>query len=152
MLRRTPVLILLVLCTAHTLMAITSLFSNTHMVWTLLVEITLPLCSPYSSATTMVYWHDRSLKRFIFQSAINFYSQKKWTITFAPSEKTSFWRRPNREPCPTLTNFSFFPHSKMFSKSENFLLNNTLYLELKFFDLPDPEGPTPSTSRPWCFS
>ena len=76
--------------------------------------------------------------------------QNKWTITFAPSEKISF-RRPNREPCPTVTNFNFFPHSKMFSKTENFLLNNTLYFEIKFTDLPDPEGATPSTSNPWCF-
>ena len=45
--------------------------------------------------------------------------QNKWTITFAPSEKISF-RRPTREPLPTLMNFDFFPHSKMFSKTENF--------------------------------
>ena len=50
--------------------------------------------------------------------------QNKWTTFFAPSEKISF-RRPTREPCPTLTTFNFFPHSKMFSKTENFLSNNT---------------------------
>ena len=50
--------------------------------------------------------------------------QNTWTITFQPSEKIPF-RRPTREPCPTLTNFNFFPHSKMFSTTENFLLNNT---------------------------
>ena len=50
--------------------------------------------------------------------------KKKWTITFAPTEKISI-RRPTREPCPTLTNFNFFPHIKMFSKTENFLLSNT---------------------------
>ena len=33
--------------------------------------------------------------------------QNKWTITFARREKISF-RRPTREPCPTLTNFNFF--------------------------------------------
>ena len=43
-----------------------------------------------------------------------------WTITFAPSENMSF-RRPTREPCPTLTNCNFFRHSKIFSKTENFL-------------------------------
>ena len=42
--------------------------------------------------------------------------QNKWTITFAPSEKISF-RRPTREPYPTLRNFNFFPHSKMLSKT-----------------------------------
>ena len=51
--------------------------------------------------------------------------QNKWTITFAPSEKISF-RRPTGEPLPTLMNFNFFPHSKMFSKTENFLLNDAL--------------------------
>ena len=68
--------------------------------------------------------------------------QKKWTIAFAPSRNISF-RGPTREPCPTPTNFNFFPHSKMFSKTENFLLNNTLNLDIKFTDLPDPEGTTP---------
>ena len=70
--------------------------------------------------------------------------QNTWTITFALSERISF-RRPTREPLPTLMNFNFFPHSKMFSKTENFLLDNTLYLEIKFTDLPDPEGATPSS-------
>ena len=74
-------------------------------------------------------------------------TQNKWAITFAPSEKIPF-RRPTREPCPTLTNFNFFPHSKMFSTTENFLLDNTLYLEIKFTDLPDPEGATPSSFNP----
>ena len=45
--------------------------------------------------------------------------QNTWTIIFAPSEKISF-RRPTREPLPTQMNFNFFPHSKMFSKTENF--------------------------------
>ena len=76
--------------------------------------------------------------------------QNKWTITFAPSEKI-FLRRPTREPLPTLMNFNFFPHSKMFSKTETFFLDNTLYLEIKFTDLPNPEGTTPSSSNPWCF-
>ena len=76
--------------------------------------------------------------------------QNTWTITFAPSERISF-RRPTREPLPTLMNFNFFPHSKMFSKTENFLLDNTLYLEIKFTDLPDPEGATPSSFNPRCF-
>ena len=52
--------------------------------------------------------------------------QNNWTITFAPSEKISFGRL-TRKPCPTLTNFNFFQHRKMFSKTENILLNNTLY-------------------------
>ena len=43
-----------------------------------------------------------------------------WTISFAPSERISF-RRPTREPLPTLMNFNLLLHSKMFSKSENFL-------------------------------
>ena len=73
--------------------------------------------------------------------------QNKWTITFTPSEKAPF-RRRTREPHPTLTNFNFFPHSKMFSKTENFLLDNILYLEIKFTDLPDPEGATPSSFNP----
>ena len=73
--------------------------------------------------------------------------QNKWTTTFTPSERTPF-RRPTREPHPTLTNFNFFPHSKMFSKTENFLLDNILYLEIKFTDLPDPEGATPSSFTP----
>ena len=73
--------------------------------------------------------------------------QNKWTITYTPSEKAPF-RRPTREPHPTLTNFNFFPHSKVFSKTENFLLDNTLYLEIKFTDLPDPEGATPSSFNP----
>ena len=73
--------------------------------------------------------------------------QNRWTITFASSGKISS-RRPTREPCPTLLNFSLFPHSKMFSKTENFLSNITLYLENKFTDLPNPEGTTLSTSQP----
>ena len=71
MLPKTPILNIIVLCTAHTIMAITSLFSFTHMVWTLLLEITPQLCSPYSPATTMIYWCGRSPKRFTSQSAIN---------------------------------------------------------------------------------
>ena len=67
--------------------------------------------------------------------------QNTWTIAFATSEKISF-RRPTREPLPTLMNFNFFPHSKMLSKTENFLLNDTLYLEIKYTDLPNPEGAT----------
>ena len=51
--------------------------------------------------------------------------QNTWTISFAPSDRLSF-RRPTREPLPTLMNFNFFPHSKMFSKTENFLSDNTL--------------------------
>ena len=66
--------------------------------------------------------------------------QNTWTITFAPSEKISF-RRPTKEPLPTLMNINFFPHSKMFSKTENFLLKNTLHLEIKFTNLPDPGAP-----------
>ena len=73
--------------------------------------------------------------------------QNTWTITFAPSERISF-RRPTREPLRTLMNFNFFPHSKMFSKTENFLLDNTLYLETKFTNLPDPEGATPPSFNP----
>ena len=53
--------------------------------------------------------------------------QNKWNITFAPSEKIPI-RRPTREPLPTLMNFNFFPHSKMFSKTEDFLSKITLYL------------------------
>ena len=70
-----------------------------------------------------------------------------WTISFAPSDRISF-RRPTTDPLPTLMNFNFFPHSKMFNKTENFLLDNTLFLEIKFTDLPDPEGATPSSFKP----
>ena len=73
--------------------------------------------------------------------------QNTWTITFSPSEKIPF-RRPTREPLPTLMNFNFFSHSKMFSKTESFLLNDTSNLEIKFTDLPNPEGATPFTLRP----
>ena len=73
--------------------------------------------------------------------------QNTWTISFAPSDRISF-RRPTRDPLPTLMNFNFFPHSKMFSKTENFLLDNTLNLEIKFTDLPEPEGATPSSFNP----
>ena len=73
--------------------------------------------------------------------------QNAWTISFAPSDRISF-RRPTRDPLPTLMKLNFFPHSKMFSKTENFLLDNTLYLEIKFTDQPDPEGATPSSHNP----
>ena len=53
--------------------------------------------------------------------------QKNTTVTFAPSENLRF-RRPTRDPHPTMTQFNFFQHSKMFSKTENFLLDNALYL------------------------
>ena len=45
-------------------------------------------------------------------------SLNTWTISFAPSERISF-RRHTREPLPTLMNFNFFPHSKMFSKTSS---------------------------------
>ena len=73
--------------------------------------------------------------------------QNTWTITFAPSEKISF-RRPTKEPVPTLMNFNFFPQSKMISKTENFLSKDALYLETKFTDLPNPEGATPFALGP----
>ena len=73
--------------------------------------------------------------------------QNKWTVTFAPSERISC-RRPTREPLPTLMLFNFFPHSKMFSKTEIFLLDNTLYLEMKFTNQSDPEGAKLSSSNP----
>ena len=74
--------------------------------------------------------------------------QNTWTITFAPSEKI-FFRRSTREPVPTLVTFNFFPHSQMFSKTENFLLNDTYYLVIKFTHLPSPEGATLFTFRPF---
>ena len=70
--------------------------------------------------------------------------QNTWTIAFAPSEKLSF-RRSTREPLATLMNFNFFPHSEMFSKTENFLLNKAFYLVIKFINLRDPERALPST-------
>ena len=73
--------------------------------------------------------------------------QITWTIAFAPSEKI-FFRRPTREPLHTLLHFNHFPHNKMFSKTEIFLLMDILYLEIKFTDLPSPEGAIPSTSKP----
>ena len=48
----------------------------------------------------------------------------------------------------TITNFNFFPHSKMFSKTENILFNNTLYFETKFTDIPGTEGTTVFKIRP----
>ena len=57
----------------------------------------------------------------------------KWTVTFAPSKKPQFWK-PTRDLCPLLTNSNFFPHSKLFSKTENFLLKKPLYLETKLTD------------------
>ena len=71
MVPKTPVFKIIALCTAHTPMAISSLFSSTHMVRTLPLEITLQLCSPYSPGSTMGYWHGHSLERFIFQFEIN---------------------------------------------------------------------------------
>ena len=73
--------------------------------------------------------------------------QNTGTITFAPSEKIRF-RRPTRYPLATLMNFNFFPRNKMLRKSENFLLNDTLYLEIKFTNLPQPDSATPSSSKP----
>ena len=73
--------------------------------------------------------------------------QNMWIVAFAPSEMISF-RQPTREPLPTLMNLIFLPHSKMFRKTENFLINDTLYLEINFTDLPNPEGSTPFTLRP----
>ena len=73
--------------------------------------------------------------------------QITWTVGLAPSEKTSV-RRPTSELLPTLMNFNFFPYSKVFSITENFLLNDTLHLEIKFTDQPNPEGATPFTLRP----
>ena len=66
--------------------------------------------------------------------------QTTWTFTFEPSEKISF-RRPTREPLPTLMNFNFFPHSKMFSKTEKFPLNDTLYLEKNPLTYPSLKAP-----------
>ena len=45
--------------------------------------------------------------------------QNTWTIAFAPSEKISF-RRPTREPLPTLMNFNFFPQGKRSTKLKTF--------------------------------
>ena len=52
---KNPVFIITALCSAHTLIAISSLFSSTRMVWTLPLEITPQSCSPYSLAITMAY-------------------------------------------------------------------------------------------------
>ena len=67
--------------------------------------------------------------------------QNKWTITFTTSGKIYFRR-------PTLTNFNFFPHSKNFSKTENILLKNTSFLEMRITNLPDSEHATFSISKP----
>ena len=149
MLPRTPVLIITVLYTAHTLMAITSLFNSIHMVRTLPQEITPQSCSPFfpGDYDGLLAWPFPKTFHLSVRDQLD--PQNKWTITLAPSKKISF-RRPTREPCPTLTNSNFFPHSKMFSKTENFLLNNTLYLK-KITDLPNPERAIPSSSKPWCF-
>ena len=53
--------------------------------------------------------------------------------------------------CRTLTKSNFFSHTKMFSKTEDFPSKNTFYLEIKFTNLPNPEGATPTTSQPRCF-
>ena len=139
MLPKTPVPIIIAQCTEHTLTAITSLFSSTHMIWTRLLEITLQL---YDGLLT---WPFPKTIQLSVRDQVD--PQNTWTIAFAPSEKISF-RRPTREPLPTLMNFNFFPHSNMFSKTENFLLNDTLNLEIKLTDQPKPEGATPSSSKP----
>ena len=71
MLPKTPVLDIIARCTAHTLMGFTFLFNSTHTFWTLPLAITPRLCSLYSPATTMVYWHGHSPKLLTFQCAIN---------------------------------------------------------------------------------
>ena len=90
MLPNTPVLIIIAQCTAHTLTAISSLFSFTHMVWTLLLEITLQLCSPYSPATTMVYGRGRSQKRCNSQFAINSTPRIRGLLPSHPLRKYPF--------------------------------------------------------------
>ena len=78
--------------------------------------------------------------------------RQKSTQQFVESNsRVISFRRLTREPLTTLMNFNFFPHSKMISKTENFLLDNTLYLEIKFTDLLDPEGATPSSINSWFF-
>ena len=71
MLPKTPVLIIIDRCAAHTHNGFTFLFNSTHTVWTLPPAITPYLCSLFSPATTMVYWHGHSPKLFTFQCAIN---------------------------------------------------------------------------------
>ena len=70
-------------------------------------------------------------------------AQNTWTIGFAPSEKISF-RRPTREPMPTLMNFNFFPHSKMFSKLEK---NSLTYPTLMAPQLQHPDHPSYRTPQ-----
>ena len=149
MLPTTPVLKVTVLCTAHTPMAITSLFTSIH--WPGLCR-----CNHASIMFTLFRGDCDGLLTCPFPKTahlsvrVHLDPQNRRTITLAPSEKITF-RRPTREPCPTLTNFNFFPQSKMFSETENFLLNNTLYLEIKFTNLPSLEGATISISQSYSF-
>ena len=92
--------------TAHTLTAITSLFSSTHMVWTLPLETTLQLCSPYSPATTMVYWHGRSPKRFSSQSAINSTPRIRGLLPSHPPRRYPFVGQPENHYLPWWTSTS----------------------------------------------
>ena len=103
---RTPALIITVLCTVHTLMATTSLFSSTLMVWTLPLEITLQLCSLYSLATMMVYWHGRSPKRSISQFAINSTPRTSGLLPSHPPRRHPFEGLPENHILPWRTSTS----------------------------------------------
>ena len=147
MLLKTPALIVIEPCSAHTLMAKTFWFSSTHIGRDSAARshASNMLASFPGDYDGLMRW---PFHKTIFLSVLDQLNpQKKGTNTFAPSEKISF-RRLTQDPCPTLKNFNFFPHRQIFSKTENFPLNNTLYFEIKFTDLPDPERATPSTSQP----
>ena len=147
MLPRTPVLIIIALYTAHTLMA--SIFFVQFYPYGL-----NSAAGNHASIMFALFPGDcDGLLAWSFPKTIHLPvrdqpdPQYNWTTTFPLSEKISF-RRPTRKPCRTLTNFKFFPHSKMFSRTENFLSNNTIYLEIKFTNRSDTESATPSTSKP----
>ena len=148
MLPRTPELIILAPCTAHTVMDIIFLsgaFGLDSVAGTHALILFALFPGDYDGLLT------RPFPKMI-QLSVRYQldPHNKWIVTLEPSKNLSF-RRPVRDPCPALTNFKFCPHSKIFSRTGNFLLNNTLYLEVKLTDLPDPEGATPSTSQPWSF-
>ena len=140
MLPRTPVLIITAPCTAHTLMA-----TNFVQFYPYGLDFVRGTHAPLMFALlpcdfdNLLEWPFPETIHLPDCDQLDPHSTRN--VTFSPSEKLRF-PRPTRDPRPTLTKFNFFPDSKMFSKTENFLLNNALYLEIKFTD------PKSATSKP----
>ena len=141
MLLRTLLLIIIAPCTAHTLMA-TTLFVQFYL------KVLESAAVTYASLMFALFHGDYvDLLKWPFPKAIHLPvcdqldPHNKRTVNFAPSEKLRF-RRPTRDLLATMTTFNFFPHSKMFSKTEKFRLNIAFYSEIKFAD------PKPATCKP----